>query len=408
MYRKVDLLIHNASEIITLPRVVRGYAREEDIGVLYDGFIAVRNGLIEYVGEKKDISKFEAREVIDVEGGIVTPGLIDPHTHLAYYGSREDEFERLLLGESYLEILRSGGGILRTMRDTSNANTREIIDQTLKRIRSLIKSGVTAVEIKSGYGIEIDSEVKLLDAISMIRTLAEIDVVPTLLAHIPFPNFERREFIRIFVERLLHEAKKRKFEYVDVFCDQGAFDLDESRVILTAGRDQGFGLRIHADELVYMGCSDLGVELNVASIDHLNQTPVETLSKISKRDIVAILSPTTSLYIVGRKPDVATLLREKAIIAIATDHSPALMNLDMIETLNLAATYFMLSPANLIASVTVNASYSLGLRSQGSVKEGYLADLVLWDLKSYRFIGYERRRDIIKKVIKRGKVIYSY
>jgi len=406
-FYKVDTLIINISEIATLPRIVRGYARAEDIGVVYDGFIAIKNGVIVHVGEKRDLSKFSAKQVIDVENSLVTPGLIDIHTHLIYKGSREDEFEELALGKRYDEMLSRGGGIIRTTRETSNASKEELLDLLFERTKKMIKGGITTVEIKSGYGLDIEREILLLETLNLFKELSEIDVVPTLLAHVPPPDANREIFIDLFTKKLIPEAKSLGVSFVDVFCDIGAFTPEETKRILAVAKENGFILRLHADELSYIGCSDIGVELGCRTIDHLNHTPKNIIEEIGRRDIVATLSPTTAMYIAKRRPDIETMMKNKVIIALATDHSPAIMNLDMIDVLNLGAIYFSLPPANLIASVTVNAAYALNLRYRGSIQNGYLADLIIWDLPSYRFIGYERRRDLIKYVMKKGKIIYS-
>ena len=404
---KVDTLIINASEIITLPNVVRGYAKAEDIGIVYDGFIAIKNGLIFHIGDKRDLERFSAKTTIDAEQSIVTPGLIDPHTHLVYEGSREDEFEELALGGRYIDILSRGGGIRRTMKETSARSREELLDSLFKRINEFIRSGVTSIEIKTGYGVDIESEKKLLEVLDIARSLSDIDIVPTVLAHVVPPGASREEFIKRFSEEILDEALRRNISFVDVFCDEGAFTPSESREILERAATKGFVLRIHADELSYMGCSDICMDLSCRTIDHLNHTPEKILLEISRRDIVAVLSPVTAIYVAKKRPDIETMMRNRVIISIATDHSPAIMNSDLIETLNLAAIYFSIPPANLLASVTVNAAYALNLRYRGSLVRGYLADLVIWDLPSYKRIGYERRRDLIKYVIKKGRIIYS-
>jgi len=403
---KTDLIIYNLSEIVSLPQVVRGFAKEKDLGIIYDGFIAIKDGKIFYVGERKDLYKFDASLKIDAENSIAIPGLIDPHTHLIYAGAREDEYEMILSGAEYNEILSRGGGITRTMRETSKTSLDMLVKETVKRIYEFVKSGVTTIEIKTGYGIDIDSELKLVRALEIVRRDVEIDVIPTLLAHVIPPGFERKEFIDRFVSTLIPEAVKKDFLFIDVFCDSGAFNVDESRKILSNGVSAGLKARIHADELAYIKCSDLGLEIGSVSIDHLNNTPRKVLEKIAKSDIVAILSPTTSIYIAKKMPDVYTLLRNNGIIALTTDHSPALMNLDMIETMNLASIYFSLPPANIVAATTVNAAYSLRAEKIGSIKEGFQADLVILNVKSYRYIGYLRKRDLIKYVIKRGKILY--
>ena len=400
-------MITNISEIATLPKVIRGYAKADDIGLIYDGIIAIKNGIIFYVGEKSNLSKFSAKQIIDAENSLVTPGLIDVHTHLIYKGSRDDEFEKLALGERYDEILARGGGIVRTMRETSESSREELLDLLIKRVSKLVKSGVTSVEIKSGYGLDVEQEIILLEILSLFKEISKIDVIPTLLAHVIPPTINREDFLKLFIEKLIPKARSLGISFIDVFCDIGAFTPEETHMILSIAKNQDFLLRLHADELSYIGCSDVGIKLNSRTIDHLNHTPDRNIEEIGRRDIVAVLSPTTALYIAKKRPNVESMIKNKVVVTLTTDHSPAIMNLDMIDVLNLGSIYFSLPPANLLASVTVNAAYALNLRLRGSINPGYLADLVIWDLPSYRFIGYERRRDLIRYVIKKGEIIYS-
>lgn len=400
---EADLIIYGAREILKLEKPVRGFARSEDLGVIEDGAIAIRGGLVIDVGPEDEIlRRFRGKSVLDAGRSLVTPGLVDPHTHLVYSGSREDERELMLKGISYEEILSSGGGITRTMIGTSKTSEEELVRELLERLNILLDSGVTTVEIKTGYGISIEDELRLLRVLKIASRRHPIRVVPTLLAHIKPPNSE--DYAKLFAETLVPKASGLA-DFVDVFCERGAFSPEEARKILRGARSAGLGVRIHADEFSYIGCSDVGLELGASSIDHLNHSPDEIVSRIASSDSVAVLAPSTAIAIVGKKPPSRKLLEKGAIVAIATDHSPALMNLDMVETIELAVNYLSLPPGNAIAAATINAAYSLGLiGSSGSISPGTPADIVIWKLPSYRWLGYSLRRRALRAVIIGGSI----
>ncbi len=405
--QEADLIVHSAALVLTLPRVVRGYADCSSLGCVEDGGIVVRNGRIFSVGLSDDIlRRYKARRYIDASGLLVTPGLVDPHTHLLYHGSREDERELILSGVSYSDILAKGGGILRTMRETSKASREILVDSLLTRIDSLLESGVTTVEVKTGYGLLPQDEARLLEILVDVSRKSPANVIPTLLAHIPMRGFDFRAMLSVYRDFLIPEALKLGVGFIDVFCDRGAFSPEESRAILGLGRSVGMIPRIHADEFTYMGCSDIGLEEGAVSLDHLNQTPESTVERIAKSTSTATLAPSTALAIVGKKPPSGELLKLGAIIAIATDHSPALMNLNMIGTIDLAVNYLSLPPGNAIAAATINAAHSLGLGGEvGSIKEGSRADLVIWSLPNHRWFGYLMHRSPIACVIKDSGVV---
>ncbi|MEM4970954.1 MAG: imidazolonepropionase [Sulfolobales archaeon] len=406
-YVDVDLIIHGSREILTLPRVVRGRADRGFLGVVEDGAIAISHGVIAAIGPEDEIlRRYRARMYIDASNYIATPGLIDPHTHLLYSGSREDERELILGGVSYTEILARGGGILRTMRLTSRAGRELLITSLRERLNEMLESGVTTVEIKTGYGIDIESELRLVEVLAHAAENSPVNIVSTLLAHIPLPNLDFKSILDGFERVLIPRALELGYRFVDVFCDKGAFNPSEARAILAIGKSRGLIPRIHADEFSYIGCSDIGLELGASSLDHLNHTPIEVVDRISSTDSTAVLAPSTAIATVGRKPPSKELLERGAIIAIATDHSPSLMNLDMVATIDLAVNYLSLPPANAIAAATVNAAYSLGLGGRvGSLIEGSRADIVLWAQPSYRWFGYLMRREPIACVIKDGVLV---
>jgi imidazolonepropionase len=403
----VDLIIRGPREILTLPRVVRGKADRGSLGIIEDGAIAVSRGVVVAIGSEDEIlRRYRAKMYIDATGYIATPGLVDSHTHLLYSGSREDERELILGGISYTEILGRGGGILRTMRHTSSADREILISSLRERLDEMLESGVTTVEIKTGYGIDIESELRLVETLAYAARNSTINIVSTLLAHVPLPNIDFKAFLDRFERILIPRALELGYRYIDVFCDKGAFSPSEARAILAAGKSQGLIPRIHADEFSYIGCSDVGLELSASSLDHLNHTPIEIVDRISTIDSTAVLAPSTAIATVGRKPPSRELLERGAIIAIATDHSPSLMNLDMVATIDLAVNYLSLPPVNAIAAATVNAAHSLGLRGLvGSLVEGSKADIVLWAQPSYRWFGYLMRRSPIACVIKDGVLV---
>lgn len=402
-----DLIVHGARLILSLPSVVRGRADCRSLGCVEDGAIVVSNGRVVSVGPVDDIlRRYRSRRYIDITGYIVTPGLVDPHTHLLYHGSREDEREEILEGTPYGDILARGGGILRTMRETSRADQKILVESLETRIDALLESGVTTAEVKTGYGLSPQDEIRLLEILSGVSRTSAIDIVPTLLAHVPMPGADFKALIDSYRDNLVPRALELGVRFIDVFCDKGAFSAEESRAILGLGRGLGLAPRIHADEFSYIGCSDVGLEEQALSLDHLNQTPREVVERIAASDTVATLAPSTALAIVGKKPPSRELLGLGAIIAIATDHSPALMNLNMVETINLAVNYLSLPPGNAIAAATVNAAYSLGLGGKaGSIVEGSKADLVVWSFPHYRWFGYLMHRNPIRCVIKNGRIV---
>ena len=294
---EVDLIIHGASQIIQVPKPVKGYADYSKLGCIEDAGIAINDGKIIAVDHYDIILKnYKAKKYIDASGCTITPGLIDPHNHLIYSGSREDEYEEILLGTSYEEIMKRGGGIRRTIYETSRTSLENLLKMTILKLNYLLLSGVTTVEAKTGYGATIKDDLEHL-SILLRSNKQPIDIIPTVLAHIVPSDIERTKYIEEFITYLLPQAKRLGAKFVDVFCEQNAFNVNETRKILESGKDIGLGLRVHADEFSCIGCSRLGVELEASSIDHLNYTPEEIIELIARKEIVAILSPLTALYL---------------------------------------------------------------------------------------------------------------
>ncbi len=344
-------------------------------------------------------ARYEARVEVDAGGRLVTPGLVDPHTHAVFAGSREFELEMKVAGASYEEILAAGGGIYRTVEETRRTPPGELARLAAERLRVMLSQGTTLVEVKTGYGLLPEYELAMLDAIALLRRWREPlpTVVATLLAHVPPREVPRGEYVRVFAERLVPEAARHpaRPRYVDVFCDRGAFTPGETRVILEAGLRAGMRLRLHAEELAYIGCSDLAGALPIDSLDHLEYLPPGNARLLAEKGAAATLLPTSMLAVFAEKrPPVEALREAGAPIALATDYNPNNMNPSLACTVDLSVYLLRLTPLEALAAATANAAYSLRLHgAHGSLSLGARGDLVVWDAPGYKWVGYEWGRD---------------
>ncbi len=390
---KADLIIHDIGQLVAFnEKGPYSRVKPENAGIQGNMGIAIRNGIIIDVASSSHIRwRYEADNAIDAEGLLVTPGLIDIHTHLVFAGSREDEFELKLKGASYSEILERGGGIYRTVMMTRRASEEELVDRALKILDLMASGGTTTVEVKSGYGIDVEEEYRLMRVIGKIRTNARQIIVPTLLAHVPPRDSNRKTYILEFTRELIPRVAREKLaSYIDVFCDKGAFTVEESRAIIEAGLKNGLRARIHADQLEYIGCSRLAGEINIDSVEHLEKMPEDNVEVLLKAGSIAGLLPTSIIAMMDpSKPPVGELKRRGVPIALGSDYNPNNQT-PLVQTAMDISTYILgLTPLEALAAATVNAAYSLGLDSKvGSIKKGYRADLVVWDMENYKWIGY--------------------
>ena len=402
---RVSLLIGPIRQLVTAKSMPWRYGDPvlilEDAGIAIDGDKIVDVGSWDSIGKK-----YEAKCRVPAEESLVTAGLVDPHTHLLFAGSREDELELKLEGVSYEEILRRGGGIYRTVSATIGASDDELRKILLNRLFEVAKYGTTTIEVKSGYGIDPAQEIRLLKIINDSMGKAPIDVVPTYLVHVPPRDMGRREYVSAVVKSLSEARGLARF--VDVFCDEGAFTVEETREILREASRLGFGLRIHADEIAYIGCSDLAGEFSMASLDHLLNLPEKNVKVIAERGSTATLLPITVLSLMSnKKPPIRALREARVPIALGTDFSPNSWSLSMQYAMELATYLFGMTPIEVLMASTVNAAYSLGLRDRGILQPGYLADIVVWDVPNYRWLSYELGRNKVLAVIKGGSVLES-
>jgi len=377
----------------------------DDVLIMEDAGIAVDDESIVDVGPWDRISReYDSKCRVPAEDSLVTAGLVDPHTHLLFMGSREDELELKLQGVPYEEILRRGGGIYKTVNATVNATDDELRRTLFGRLFDVAKYGTTTIEVKSGYGLLPSEEVRLLRIINNAIGGVPPDVVPTYLIHVPPRDVDRRDYVKAVIESF--NVARGLAKFVDVFCDEGAFTVEETREIMREAYARGFGLRLHADEIAYIGCSDLVNEFNIASMDHLLNMPEKNAKLLSSRGTVATLLPVTVLSLMtNRRPPVKALREAGVPIALGSDFSPNSWSLNMQYAMELATYLLGMTPIEVLMASTVNAAYSLGLRDRGILQPGYLADIVVWDVPNYRWLSYELGRNKVSLVIKRGNIL---
>ncbi|NOZ30525.1 MAG: imidazolonepropionase [Crenarchaeota archaeon] len=412
---RADIVIYNIGQLVTFkegPQPARALRDPSNAGIIENAGIAIRGEKIIDVGSSSRIlTEYEAEARINAEGRLVTPGLVDSHTHLIFAGSREDEFEMKLQGYSYSEILSRGGGIYRTVRATRQASVQELRRLLLERLLLMVRHGTTVVEVKTGYGLLPEYEVKMLNALEGLDSPGLPKIIPTLLAHVIPQEYKdhRREYIDLFIKEIIPQSLSAKVKplYIDVFCDKGAFNVEETRRILQAGVRHGLRLRLHAEELAYIGCSDLAGEFQIDSIDHLEYLPAKNIDLLVAKKTVANLLPTSMLSIFSEKKPPVNELREKgAIIAVSTDYNPNNMNPVLATTMDIATYLLGLTPLEALAAATINAAWSLRLdHVHGRIVPGAAADIVVWDAPTYKWIGYEWGHDKTLVVVARGAMV---
>jgi imidazolonepropionase len=411
------MLIHSASQVLTMAGGPQRGDRLGDLGLIPDGAVLFRGQSIIEAGTSKELlAKYPAEEKWDARGRVVMPGFVDPHTHVIWAGDRSGEFEKRLAGKTYLEILEEGGGIVSTVRATRDASLKDLKDQTRQRIRSMFKHGTTTLEAKTGYGLNRETEHALLQALLELEQEEVPDIVITYLgAHAVPPEYAgnpaayadllSRELIPVLAEWWPSQTDK-PLPYVDVFCERGAFDLSQSRQILEAARDLGFPTKIHADEFENLGGASLAAELGSASADHLVVTSPDDIRALGKSDTVAVALPCTPFGLA--EPDYTPareILNAGGLLAIATDINPGTAWCESMQfAAALACRYMKLTPNQAIAAATINAAAAIGMDDiVGSLEPGKQADLLIMDIPDYRHIGYRFGTNLVASVVKKGQ-----
>ncbi len=409
----VDLLVAGASELAT-PRgsLPLSGADLERIALIEKGAVAIRGDRIVAVGPEAELARAYAPErVLDARGGTIIPGFVDAHTHPVFAGTREGEFELRTRGKSYLEIARDGGGIVASVRGVRAATEEELLDVLLVRMQRFLELGTTTIEAKTGYGLSLEDELKCLAVLAEVRTLHPVRRVVTFLGAHAFPpeyGDRRQAYVDLLVEEMLPRvAEGRRAEFCDVFTETLAFDLEETRRILTRARDLGLDLRLHADQLSPMGAAELAAELRVASADHLEHVSERGIEALAGAGVIAVLCPLVPLVLRQEKEAPARRLIAAGVPpALSTDFNPGSCYVQgMPEVLAWAALRYRMTAAECLTAATLNAACSLGLGEEiGSLEAGKCADLVVLDQPNHRHLGYEFGRNPVRAVVVGGRV----
>lgn len=420
---KADLIIHNAGQLVTCSSVGGPKRRDamNDVCIIADGAVAISDGKFIGVGTTAEIRReFEADETIDAEGRVVCPGFVDPHTHIVYAGDRLNEFELKIKGAEYLAILAAGGGIISTVKNTRTATVEELVDLANARLDKMLACGTTTCEIKTGYGLDTDTELKMLAAIEVLDNTHAMDIVPTFLAaHTIPPEFKGNAdgYVELVCREMLplawkwyeqsHFAAKETPFYCDIFTERNSFEIGHMNRLMRAATDLGFGVKAHVDQFTNLGGSQLGIELNAASIDHLDTISDDEIAQLAASDTVGIVIPTENFN--GGKTQFAParrLIDAGCALALSTDYNPGSAPCpSMPMAMAIACRYQKLLPSEAMNAATINAAHSIGLGSHvGSIEVGKQADILIIDSSDYRQIAYEFGSIQVSCRIVKGKI----
>lgn len=401
----VRIRIENLSQVVT-PLPEGGGLR-----VVEGGAIEIEGETVAYLGPAEELDLAGDGQVVDGRGGVAIPGLVDCHTHLVFGGDRVEEFEQKLSGVSYREIARRGGGIRYTVRMTRKASKAELKERARHWLRVMASHGVTTVEAKSGYGLDAESEIKILEVIRELDREEEVDLVPTFLgAHELPPDYpgSRDDYIEEVINDQLPQVVERGLaRFIDVFCEEGVFDLEQTRRVLEAGRAAGLGLKVHSDQFVRLGATKLAADLGAVSADHLHSSTEEDLIAMKEAGTIPVLLPTVPLFLGEHDHTPAKRMVELGLpVAVATDFNPgSSMCPHLPLAAQLACLVYRLPPAVCLAAITRNAAWALGLSDRGVLMEGFLADLVVVGVDDWRELFYHLGEFPVELVIKRGRVL---
>jgi imidazolonepropionase len=415
----INLIIKNACQLLTLRSDQKGPRTGEhlaDLGMIEDGAVAISGDKIVTVGKTQDvldeIKITNDTKVIDAKDKVVLPGFVDCHTHPVFANTREDEFEMRIKGKTYQEIAASGGGIKSSVKALRSKSKEELIQLALPRLDRMLSHGTTTIEAKSGYGLSLEDEIKMLEVIEELNKIHPIALIPTFLGAHEIPEEyknNRKEYIKLITEKMIPEVTKRKLAvFCDVFCEKGNFDIEESREILKSAKKHGFKLKLHADQLSSLGGSKLAAELGAISADHLEFIDDEGIEMMKEAGVIGVLLPGACFGLGIKEYPPARKMIEKGLpVALATDFNPgSSMTESMPMILSLACLMMRMIPAEAIVASTINSAYAVDKANEiGSIEVGKKADLVIWNVQNYKEIPYHYGVNLVEQVIKEGKVV---
>lgn len=416
-----DLLIHSAGQLLALTGGPQRGGQLGQLEIIEDGALAVQGETILAIGPTSAIRGTHTADVeIDAGGRVVMPGFVDPHTHLIWAGDRAAEFEQRIAGASYMEIMAAGGGILSTVRETRAAGLEQLVSSGRARLRRMLANGTTTAEAKTGYGLALEPELRMLQAVLQLDREGPWELAPTLLPGHALPEEYQPDraddYVTTITDQMLPALSKwwaeeqtgQPLPFVDIFCEKDVFDLEQSRRVLQRARELGFPLKIHADEFATLGGTRLAVDLGAASADHLVCTPDTDIAALGVSETVAVALPATPFGLAESAYTPAqSILEAGGMLALASDLNPGTAWCESMQlVLALATRYMGLSPAQAIAASTINAAAAIGRQDKvGSLTPGKQADLLIIEATDYRHLGYRFGTNLVRTVVKKGQIV---
>ena len=424
MKENVDMIVLGARQLLTCtaPHSPLRGEQMQQVGLIENGALAIHDGRIAAVGEQDEIlQRYQSAQQLDCGGKVITPAFVDPHTHVVYAGDRVAEFELRIKGASYMEIMQAGGGILSTMRATRAATVQQLVDETTVRLHQMLRAGTTTAEVKTGYGLDTETELKLLQAIELLDKRHPITLIPTFLpAHAVPPEHEGRpdEYIQLIIDEMLpqawawyqqsHFAAQNIPFFIDVFCEEGVFTLEQSHRVLEAGKCLGMQVKAHVDEFAHLSGVPMALSLDATSVDHLDVTPPEDIAILAQSDVVAIVIPTVNFNLGSTHfADARAIIDSGAALALTTDMNPGSAPCPaMPMAMAVTCRYQKLLPSEALIASTINAAYGVGLADRvGSLEVGKWADFLIVDTTDYRHLAYQFGANLVEVVFKHGQQV---
>ncbi len=421
------LIIKNASELVTCRSSAPNHSSASkrgstpkrgtemsDVGMIKNGAVVIEDGIIVAVGATNEIlSKYDEKnyEVIDAANKAVLPGFVDSHTHLIFGGYRADEFSWRLRGDTYMSIMERGGGITNSVRATREESLENLVEIGRRRLHKMMQFGVTTVEGKSGYGLDMDTEIKQLEAMKILNAEEPIDIVSTFLGpHSVLPEYKGKEdeFLDFMINDVMPVVKERNLaEFADIFCEKNVFTVEQSRRFLKAAKDMGFKLKIHADEIVQLGGAELAAELGAVSADHLLQASDKGIQDMAEAGVICSLLPITAFSLKEEYARGRYMIDNNCAVALATDLNPGSCFSNSIPLLiAVSAIQMKLSIEEIVTALTINAAAAVNRAdSIGSIEVGKKADIIILEYPSIHFLPYHVGVNIVETVIKNGKIV---
>jgi imidazolonepropionase len=411
------LILSNINQLVTCKgKAPKKGAEMKDAGIIGSGCVAIENDKIVAVGTIEEIFQYFDEgeyEIIDCKNKTVLPGFVDSHTHFVFAGNRPDEFAMRMAGSTYMDIMDAGGGIASTVSKTRLAGLEELISLAIQRADSMISFGVTTVEGKSGYGLDRDSEIKQLKAMKEVGKRHAIDVVPTFMgAHSVPGEFagKSNDYLEYLINEVLPVVKNNNLaEFVDIFCEKGVFDIQQSEYYLGEARKMGFGLKLHADEIASLGGAELAAKLRAVSADHLLKASRSGIKDMAKAGVISTLLPATAFCLKEEFADARGIIDSGGAVALATDFNPGSSFTNSIPlVMALAAIGMNMSAEEIVTSLTINGACAVNRQNEiGSIEAGKKADVLILECPSINFLPYNTGINLVEKVIKDGKVVYD-